>query len=306
MRAAIVVINPFAGGGRVRAALPQLIQIAGTLSVPMESPATPSAALALLAAQPPGTRVVMVGGDGTLHQWLPMLHERQHELALLPMGSGNDCARAFGVHPRRHALAQALRHALSAPCHEIDLAQVQTAQETRLFASSLALGFDAAVAYRALAGPGWLTGMPRYLLATLLEIATLRTARLRIEADGQVVHDGTALFASTLNTPTYGGGMPAVPDARIDDGRLDLLVAGRFGRAGTLLMLPRLLRGRHLSHSEVSWRQARELRFSSPAPLPLAADGEAMQPAVEVTVRVLPHALRVVRALDVMAGGAPG
>ena len=134
------------------------------------------------------------------------------------------------------------------------------------------------------------------LLATLREVAALQVATLRIDVDGKEVHNGAALMASTLNTPTYGGGMPAVPGARIDDGQLDLLVVGRFGRAGTLAMLPRLLLGRHLSHPRVACHRAGTFHFSSAAPLPLAADGEAMMPAADVTVRVLQRALQVVRA----------
>ena len=71
-----------------------------------------------------------------------------------------------------------------------------------------------------------------------------------------------ALFASTLNTRTFGAGMPAVPHARIDDGRLNLLLAGDLSLLQTLLLLPRLLVGKHLSHSKVRPSRFKRCRSS--------------------------------------------
>ena len=259
-------------------------------------PESVAQARAHVAAAPRGQRVVVVGGDGTLHQLLPALLAGGHETALVSAGSGDDSARAFGLNglPWREALA----FALTAPALPTDIGEVQTEHETRPFISSLAVGFDAAVAQRALRGPAWLRGMPRYLLATLQEVAALRLFDMNVSVDGQPLHLGPALFASALNTPSYGGGMPAVPHARIDDGRLDLLLAGRFTRMGTLLMLPRLLLGWHLGHARVRCESFAALRINSASPLPLAADGEAMRGAGQVEVSALAAALRVVRRVS--------
>ncbi len=162
------------------------------------------------------------------------------------------------------------------------------------FLSSLTAGFDSAVGLRAINGPRWLRGLPRYLLATFAELAALRNWSLQVTADGELIHDGPALFASTLNTPTFAGGMPAVPQARNDDGALDLLLAGAFGRAGTLRVLPLLLAGRHLGQPNVRTRAFRRMVISSPELVPLAADGEYLGEAKKITVNVRPGALRVV------------
>ena len=146
-----------------------------------------------------------------------------------------------------------------------------------------------------LRAPRRLRGLQRYLWATLAELAALRTCTLRVEAEGTLVHDGTALFASVLNTPSYGGGMPVAPAARLDDSRLDLLVAGRFGRIGAAAMLPRLLAGRHLSHPRVLARSIVSIAATSSVAVPLAVDGEALGAATGWQVRVLPAALRAVR-----------
>ena len=99
-------------------------------------------------------------------------------------------------------------------------------------------GFDSAVALRALNGPRWLRGLPRYLLATLRELAAFRMWNLTVHSEGKPLRAGLALFASALNTPTFGSGIPITPHASINDGLLDLIVAGRFTRVTTLLMLP--------------------------------------------------------------------
>ena len=158
----------------------------------------------------------------------------------MPYGSGNDCARAWGLH--RLSWQQALTHALQASPQTIDLGRVELNDiSVHYFHSSLAVGFDASVGNRALAGPKYLRGLPRYLLATMRELVQLKNWPLKIDADGQVVHHNASLLASTLNTPTYGAGMPAVPHASIQDGQLNLLIGGTFNRLQTLLMLPRLL-----------------------------------------------------------------
>lgn len=290
----LVLLNRHAGAGRA-SALELPLREALYRRQPDLSFAAPNSlgeAEALVAAWPRGSRVVVVGGDGTLHRLLPLLLERGHELALVAAGSGDDTARAFGV----HALGwrAALKHALEAPALRLDIGEVRTPHERRPFVSSLCAGFDAAVAQRALRLPGWLQGQARYSAATLLEVLALRRTTLQADLDGRPWYQGPALFASTLNTPTYGGGMPAVPAARPDDGRLNLLLAGRFGRIGVLRMLPLLLAGRHLGHPQVRCGDFALLRLRADAPLPLAADGEAMAASAEVDVLVRPGALAAV------------
>ena len=290
----LVVLNTRAGGGRAarwRERIGAWLH-AHHPGVPLQPTESPLEARRALMAIPRGSRVVVVGGDGSVHHLLPELLAGGHELALVPAGSGNDIARALGLHGLHWQ--RALAHALTAKAHAADIAWVSTEFEERPFFSSLAAGFDAAVAQRALRSPRWLRGMPRYLLATLREVSALRLASARVHVDDELLHDGALLFASTLNTASYGGGMPAVPAARIDDGQLDVLLAGRFTRAATLAMLPRLLRGRHLNHEQVRTRPFRQMLIKCERPLPLAADGEPLRDAAQVVVRIAAHALPVV------------
>lgn len=289
----LVLLNPHAAGGRAARLVAPLEQaLAGSAARLAVAPSVAQAHAELM-AQPRGARVVVAGGDGTLQRLLPVLLAQGHELALLPCGTGNDTARAFGVH--RLAWREALTIALSAAARPTDVGEAEHDGQCTPFLSSLCAGFDAAVAARALHAPGWLRGMPRYLWATLVEIAALRSQSLSVQLDGRPVHEGPALFASSLNTPSYGSGMPAAPMARVDDGQLRLLLAGRFGRVGALAMMPLLSTGTHLWHPKVRCEPFRQMQIRSTAPLPLAADGEVLPATTVVTVRVRPAALQAVR-----------
>lgn len=295
-RCTVVLVNPRAAGGRARAlATPFAQWIAPRFGDALRciAPDSTAAAAAAIAALPHGARVVLAGGDGTLQAMLPPLLERGAEVGLVPLGSGNDTARALGI--AGLAWPDALAHALSAPAVPIDLGACTFDGRRVLFASSLTAGLDSAVGRRAQRAPRVLRGLARYLWATLSELPALRTWALHIVADGEPAHDGPALLASVLNTPSYGAGMPAVPAARVDDGRLDLLVAGRFGRLGAAAMLARLLAGRHLSHPRVATRRCVTLDVHADAAVPLAADGEPIGAAASWRIAVLPAALRVVR-----------
>lgn len=301
---ALVLVNPAAAGGRAGALVPAVRRWLDEHApgARVEVPASATAARELAGGQPPGTRCVVVGGDGTVHQLLPALLRGSLTLGLVPLGSGNDTARALGL--QGQPWQAVLRHALSAPARAIDVGELRTQIDgegredpaPRPFVSSLAAGFDAAVGLRALRGPAWLRGRPRYLWATFGELAVLRRGVVRVQADGLPLHEGEAIFASVLNTPSYGSGMPAVPGARVDDGRLDVLVAGAFGRLGALRMLPRLLLGTHLGDARIRTRAFTLLRVESSQPWELAADGEPAGQACRWEVRVRAGALQAVAA----------
>ena len=296
---ALILINPHAAGGRARKLQHPIQAWCDALPAQSEQPliASPESieiALALVSELPHRTRVVVVGGDGTLNQMLPALLHGGHEVGLVPYGSGNDCARAWGLH--RLSWQQALAHALHARSSSIDVGRIELEKKAiHYFHSSLAVGFDASVGNRALAGPQFLRGLPRYLLATLRELAHLKNWYLEVEVDGLLIHEGATLLASALNTPTYGGGMPAVPHALINDGQLNLLVGGRFNRLQTLLMLPRLLIGKHLGHPRIQCHACSNATISNASLVPVAADGETLGFAAHIEVTCIPNALQVVK-----------
>lgn len=295
-RPTMVLLNPLAAAGRAAAlAAPMRAWLAehapGVALVESDSVERSRATLQCL---PRSSRVVLVGGDGTLHHMLPVLLTHRLALGVVPLGSGNDTARALRVEGL--GWAEALALALRGPTRRMDVGELMTPSRQVPFISSLAAGFDAAVAERARRAPEALAGQARYLWAVAAELAGLRRHRLRVSCDGELRHDGEALFASVLNTPSYGAGMPAAPGARVADGQLDLLLAGSYGRVGALAMLPRLLKGTHLASGRCSLWRFQHLRVESAHELPLAADGEPLPPLRSFEVRLRASSISVVAA----------
>ncbi|MCW5665618.1 MAG: hypothetical protein KIT35_17460 [Piscinibacter sp.] len=305
-RPTMVLLNPRAAGGRAAAlAGPMRDWLAGHApGVALVESDSIERSRATLQCLPRSSRVVLVGGDGTLHHMLPVLLTHRLALGIVPLGSGNDTARALRVDTL--AWPEALELALNGPTRRMDVGELMTPRRQVPFISSLAAGFDAAVGQRALVAPRALTGLPRYLWATFAELAGLHHHRLRVVADGQLRHEGEALFASVLNTPSYGSGMPAAPAARVADGQLDLLLAGPLGRVEALAMLPRLLKGTHLRSGKCQTWRFQQLRVESADELPLAADGEPLPPLRSFEVRLRASAISVVAARPQKAPERPG
>ena len=272
-----VLLNPHAQGGRAARRIPALRAwlAAHAPDAQLAAPDALSDSVALLQSLPEGSRVVVVGGDGTLNRWLPMLLARRLTVGLVPMGSGNDSARAWGVDGL--PWAQALTLALQGPAQAIDTGlahwrDLQGQTHESPFLSSLTAGFDSAVG-----------------------LIHLRHWELTLHSDGHLKHQGACLFASSLNTPTFGSGMPAVPHAQLADGQLNALLAGTFGRSGALLMLPRLLIGQHLGHPRIGCWSYRQLDIACTQGVPLAADGEYLGEAQHVCIHCQAASLLVVR-----------
>jgi diacylglycerol kinase family enzyme len=123
----LILINPHAAGSRARKLKAPIQAWCEALPAQSERPQMVSPeniqdALLLISELPPRTRVVVVGGDGTLNQMLPALLQGDHEVGLVPCGSGNDCARAWGLNTI--SWQQALAHALYAKASAIDLGRI--------------------------------------------------------------------------------------------------------------------------------------------------------------------------------------
>jgi YegS/Rv2252/BmrU family lipid kinase len=285
-----VLLNPHARGGRnakLVTPLKKILSASGHHDALIETD-TPQAALHMINALPARSRILVAGGDGTIQHLLPALLAGGHTLGVLPCGSGNDNARTLGTYGLD--LATAIKLNLQHPASAIDVGEIHFTDTStgikheHLFLSSLSAGFDASISLRARKGPAWLFGMPRYLWATLGELRALRHWTMHVTADDTCIHTGPALFASTLNTPSFGGGMPAVPHAQINDGALNLLMAGDIQLFDVLQLLPRLLIGKHLGRPKVHTLAFSSLKIQSPTPIPIAADGEYIGETEEIKI----------------------
>lgn len=287
-----LIVNPTAGGGRAGAAAHAaagVIRAAGvTLDLRTTTERGHAEVLAAEAAARGAVRILVAGGDGTMHEAVNGLAGTGCALGLLPAGRGNDLAMALGV-PSNPAAAA--RWFLDGPVARIDLGVING----RRFATVAAIGFDAEVAVRTRAGVWRHLGRLAYPAGVLATLVRHRAPRLTLTGEfGR--REGRYLLAAVSNTGIYGGGVRIVPGSRPDDGRLDICAVAAMSRWRVIRVLPRAYRGGHVTAPEVEMLEARDLTIEADRPCPLIADGEpaGMSPA---RLHLEPLALAVVATI---------
>ena len=220
-------------------------------------------------------RIVVAGGDGLVNLALQSVAGSNTVLGVVPVGTGNDFARAFGVE-EDGPIDAATRRALGAP------AAVDAIRSEQGWVASVATaGFSGDVNRRA-NRLKWPRGPKRYTVATLLEIPRLRSRPVELVVDGEVHHLDVALLA-VANTAWFGGGMYVCPDARPDDGVLDVIVVESIGRLALLRYFPKVFTGAHLSHPKTTLFRGSSISIESEG-LAVWGDGEPMGVApIELT-----------------------
>ncbi|MEU9073295.1 diacylglycerol kinase [Kitasatospora sp. NPDC004745] len=233
--------------------------------------------------------LVAVGGDGMINLALQAVAGTPVPLGVIPAGTGNDHARAYGI-PRDDPEAAAAVVA-AGRTRTVDLGRITTGDGTaRWFGSVLATGFDSLVSDRA-NRLRWPRGRMRYNLAILAEFANLRPLPFRLTlADGTVIERDLTL-AAVGNTGSYGGGMLMCPAAVPDDGLLDVTLVDAMPRLRIARFFPTLFKGTHTTRPEVTTHRTTGLRIDSPG-ITAYADGEFIAP-LPVDVSVAPGALRI-------------
>jgi diacylglycerol kinase (ATP) len=212
-----------------------------------------------------GRRVVLVGGDGTVHSAVN-LGVSLPELALIPAGRANNVARALGIPTD---VAEAARIAATAPARPLDVLKVGTGGGCWYCVEALSAGLqaDARAAYDG-ENSGDLWAGVRALAGALRRY---RPYEVHLEADHAMAYRGPAAQVFFSNLPYFGFGFPVDPLARVADGLAEAIVLPARSRAAALKMLMAVYRGRHLKGRRSSVRRARRAELETP--LPLTCDG---------------------------------
>jgi len=212
--------------------------------------------------------VFAAGGDGTLSQVLAGLLDTGIPAGLIPAGTGNDLARTLGLSLDP---ATAARQALSGRPAPVDLMALNDGAQWA--ANVLGVGFDARVAVRCNRRSRLLGGLTAYLLSVAGELVRFRTTQLRLEVDGKT-WEGPMLLCAIANATSYGAGMRIAPQARLNDGLLDVVLVRPLSRLGFLRAFPLVFRGAHLDHPAVEVFRGREVRVETGAAEAVNVDGD--------------------------------
>ena len=289
-------LNPIAGRGRAGRRLSRILELMEAMDIrPLVHQ---SAGVGDLenrvrgAVQGGATQLIVAGGDGSIHEAVNgiMVAGGDAALGVVPVGTGNDFAKAAGIPLDWEAATTLLarRIADGASPRRIDLGRMND----RWFANGAGIGLDARVTHIA-RSYRWPIGDLVYLVAIFHAMADgIATPSILIESD-ELRWDGPLTLANISNGPWVGGMFHIAPMASNEDGTLELLIAAPVTRRRILRLLPKLMRGRHMEEPEIVHASVRRAKVSASTAVPSHLDGEVQPLQTEFEIEVLPEALRL-------------
>ncbi|MGD9561300.1 MAG: diacylglycerol kinase family protein [Pyrinomonadaceae bacterium] len=305
-----MIVNPRSAGGSTRdkwaAIASDLRAHFGPYNAAFTRSAGDGRRLAKKAAEAGRELVIACGGDGTINEVANGILEsgRDVEFGVLPSGTGGDFRRSLGIPQESREAARSLRLAKS---KRIDVGRVTFLdhagkQISRYFLNVSSFGLAASIIERVKSNRaldwlplGGVKGRASFALSTLQEVVGLDPVTVRVKIDGGDEHLLQTVNFCLANARYFGGGMMIAPNAKLDDGKLDLINIGDIRTARILLNSYTLYTGSHLALKEVKSSRVERVEVSpanADAEFHIEIDGELLGrlPAV---YEVVPDALRV-------------
>jgi diacylglycerol kinase (ATP) len=284
-----VIANPEAGRGRGSRRVAQLRKWLEERKVEHEFFITERAGhateLARRLAASGTRRVIVAGGDGTVSEVATGLAGTQVEMGIVAIGTGNDVARTLNL--PYNDVARAAHIAATGRVRSIDLGR----EHGRFFVSSVGLGFASEVVEQSKRS-GRLRGSAAFFVAVHRALSKLRTIHIALDLDG-TTRELDCVSVLVQNTAYTGGGLRIAPEARMDDGLLDVAVIGPIGKLDLVANFPRLYRGTHLSHPQFALYRARRARVETRVSMPILLDGD-ISGSSPLEAEVVTQAVKVV------------
>lgn len=229
--------------------------------------------------------IVGVGGDGTLLEVINGMDLKKNLFGIIPAGTGNgfrrslkipgDCYRAF------LGLSQWKPKA-------IDLGTING----MYFLNVVGFGFDAAVARQATVKNKVLKGYPAFVTAAFANLATFGSFPAKVNYDDQIVEEKKTLMVVISNGKFYGGRLSIAPQARLDDGKLDLCVIRKVDPFTTTVLGFKAFFQKHLGHKAIYTATCKEVTIHADASVPVHIDGEVLG-SLPAKIAVSPCALQI-------------
>jgi YegS/Rv2252/BmrU family lipid kinase len=287
VRTFTAVVNPTAGGSasaKTLIPLARLLREAGAALTVEYSKGLGHAGELARAAAAQGHVVLGVGGDGMIGGVGGALIGTGATYGIVPAGRGNDFARQLGLPKDPARLAELLLHGAARPVDAIDV-------NGHHVLGSVYAGVDAVA--NVYANNSRLRGRASYNVAALQAMVAWRPTTYTVTIDGDTF-TRTAFTVVAANSGFYGFGRHIAPDARVDDGLLDVVIVKHASRRLFITVMNELSDGSHVKRPEVEVLRGREVRIESSRPLPYGADGE-LPGTLPVLAKILPSALLVIQ-----------
>ncbi|MCI0515461.1 diacylglycerol kinase family lipid kinase [candidate division KSB1 bacterium] len=285
----LLLVNPQAGRKKGQETADQAVNLLRQKGHQVETRFTKHArqmyTLAAAAVQENWDGIVAVGGDGTLFEVINGMMSTNPALPIplgtLPVGTGNSFSRDLQIRD----FAGAVEKISNGQTRRVDLGQYDSSEGTQYFINLLGFGFVADVAqiaqrYKRL-------GALSYAIGVLIKTIRLEIFHLELEIDGRRLERENC-FVEICNSQKTGGDMLIAPQAKIDDGLLDVIILNRISRIGVLKAFPKIFDGTHLDIPECEFYQAKQIIARPATPKILTPDGE-VRGFTPITVSVLPQ-----------------
>ena len=234
--------------------------------------------------------IVAAGGDGTLFETITGYFKNgsrpRPPLGILPIGTGNAFARDMAE--AVPSWKEAVDIIVKGNTRSVDVGQFDTEGRRLYFLNIIGLGFVADVGKIAI-GLKWL-GNLSYTIGVLHQTLFLKATPMKLTIDGKVM-ERENIFVEISNT-RYTSNFFMAPNARIDDGLLDVTLLGKMTRRQLLKAFPKVFTGEHIHLPQVEQIQAKRISIQTEAPKVLTPDGELLG-NTPVTVECLPQAVEV-------------
>ena len=307
----LVVVNPESAGGATGRAWPAIASDLrshfGAFTIAFTEKSAQGVALASEAARRGVRLIIACGGDGTISEVANGILEsgKEAELGILPSGTGGDFRRTIEIPTRTRDAAQILRRGQT---RLIDVGRVtyentSGSEDSRYFIGVASFGMSAAVIERVKEkGPGvpakatkWLSGQVAFGSSMLQTAMQSPAVKVVVKLDDEHERHLTVANFCIANARYFGGGMKIAPEARLTDGKFDVISIGDLGTRKILTNAPRIYLGSHLSMDQVHHAFACKV-LARPAAkndvIPIEIDGE-LPGQLPATFQILPRALRV-------------
>jgi len=289
-------INPTAGRGRAgrRAeSICRLLADGGVACEEIHSTAVGDIEYKVFAAATAGAeRIIVAGGDGSVHEAVNgiLRSASQTAIGVIPLGTGNDFAKACSIplHWEHATRLLADRIGNDIPLRYIDAGRMND----RYFANGAGIGFDAKINHIARSNRLPLGDLV-YLVAVFQGVWDgVITPGVRMRYDS-TKYDGPVTLVEVCNGASVGGMFQIAPMARNDDGFLDLVFVKPVGRLRIFALLPRLMRGSHISAPEVTCARVNSVELIAEGPVPSHLDGENQPLQTEFQIEILKRSLAI-------------
>ena len=295
-RRILVLVNPAAGRGRTLRFIPAIASLFQKHGVAAEFVA-PQNATGLADCAAGGIAhheaILVLGGDGTFQHVVRSTLGSGVPLGILPVGGGNDVAAAFGIPKDPIAAAAAFLGGTPQP---MDVLRAQFSDgHAAVYLGGGGIGLDAAAARLASGRFARWPGAARYFASALWALKGFLAPAVEVELDDMciLVSAEPMLLAVVTNTPTYGAGLRIAPEAKTDDGLLDVTLVGQLKWTRVLEAFPVLLRTGDLRWPEVKRFRGRRVVLRTEHPASFHGDGEILG-ETPVEISVLPGAINVI------------